>query len=147
MTGHGPLDSRIALIGEHPGTEELRLDLPMVGASGALLNELLAKVGIHRALRYSGGEGLGVMPGGLALPGGIASPGALALPGGLTPSSSPLATNLESQIYVTNITHDPLGAKDYDSAMYLAPVAKRQPTPTNEPIKNGPEIVNFRPVP
>jgi hypothetical protein len=23
---------------------------------------------------------------------------------------------------------------------------KRQPTPTNEPIKNGPEIVNFRPV-
>jgi hypothetical protein len=23
---------------------------------------------------------------------------------------------------------------------------KRQPTPTNESIKNGPEIVNFRPV-
>jgi hypothetical protein len=23
---------------------------------------------------------------------------------------------------------------------------KRQPTPTNDPIKNGPEIVNFRPV-
>lgn len=40
--------SRIALIGEAPGREEVRLGHPFVGRSGQLLNELLQKAGIER---------------------------------------------------------------------------------------------------
>ncbi len=40
--------SRIALVGEAPGKDEVRLGHPFVGRSGQLLNEVLAKAGIER---------------------------------------------------------------------------------------------------
>lgn len=48
VSGVGPPDANIALIGEAPGVEEEREGKPFVGTSGRLLNEMLASVGIAR---------------------------------------------------------------------------------------------------
>jgi len=48
----GPSDAKLAIVGEAPGAQEERLGLPFVGASGHLLDELLARNGHHRELCY-----------------------------------------------------------------------------------------------
>ena len=48
VPGRGPTSARIALVGEAPGEDEERLGEPFVGASGRLLNEMLAAAGIDR---------------------------------------------------------------------------------------------------
>jgi len=48
----GPLDCRIALIGEAPGETEHRMQRPFVGRSGQLLTKLLDRVGIERQACY-----------------------------------------------------------------------------------------------
>ncbi len=44
----GPRNARIVLVGEAPGTNEVRLKRPFVGYSGEILNDMLGKVGINR---------------------------------------------------------------------------------------------------
>ena len=44
----GPLTASIALIGEAPGADEVRLNQPFVGKAGQFLDVLLAKAGIDR---------------------------------------------------------------------------------------------------
>lgn len=46
VSGEGPLDPRIVLIGEAPGAEEERLGRPFIGRSGQLLRTTLAKYNI-----------------------------------------------------------------------------------------------------
>jgi DNA polymerase len=48
----GNPEARIMLIGEAPGAEEDRLGLPFVGASGQLLDRMLATIGLDRSLVY-----------------------------------------------------------------------------------------------
>lgn len=48
VNGFGPLDAKIVIIGEAPGVEEERTGQPFVGASGHLLNQVLARIGINR---------------------------------------------------------------------------------------------------
>jgi DNA polymerase len=50
--GEGPLDARLAIVGEAPGEQEARQGRPFVGAAGILLDELLADAGIDRAATY-----------------------------------------------------------------------------------------------
>jgi uracil-DNA glycosylase len=46
--GNGNADADLAFIGEAPGAEEDRQGLPFVGRAGALLDELLAGIGLSR---------------------------------------------------------------------------------------------------
>lgn len=48
VPGEGPSDAEIMFIGEGPGFHEDRLGRPFVGASGNLLEELLATIGLTR---------------------------------------------------------------------------------------------------
>tara|TARA_R110000824_G_scaffold77767_3_gene196573 strand:+ start:7497 stop:9950 length:2454 start_codon:yes stop_codon:yes gene_type:complete len=48
----GPLDCKIAFVGEAPGTEEAKLGEPFVGRSGTLFNNLLRTTGIIRSSCY-----------------------------------------------------------------------------------------------
>lgn len=48
VPGDGPVRPRLMFIGEAPGAREAKLRKPFVGASGELLNEMLASVGIDR---------------------------------------------------------------------------------------------------
>lgn len=50
--GSGPLDARIAMIGEAPGAEEDRLGRPFVGASGELLTSIMHNMGLSREEVY-----------------------------------------------------------------------------------------------
>jgi len=44
----GPLDAKIMLVGEAPGTEEDKIGRPFQGYSGGVLDNLLAQAGIAR---------------------------------------------------------------------------------------------------
>jgi DNA polymerase len=46
--GDGVADAAVVCIGEAPGAEEDRLGLPFVGASGRLLDKMLASIGLDR---------------------------------------------------------------------------------------------------
>ncbi len=46
--GSGPADAELMLVGEAPGASEDREGFPFVGASGRLLDELLAGIGLSR---------------------------------------------------------------------------------------------------
>ena len=48
IPGQGPLDARLAFVGEAPGAEEDRLGKPFVGPSGELLVNTLNGLGISR---------------------------------------------------------------------------------------------------
>lgn len=48
----GNPESRVMLIGEAPGADEDRLGLPFVGASGRLLDKMLASIGLDRSSAY-----------------------------------------------------------------------------------------------
>jgi uracil-DNA glycosylase len=50
--GVGPLSPEIAFIGEGPGADEDRLGEPFVGASGQLLNKIIAAMGMKRSDVY-----------------------------------------------------------------------------------------------
>jgi len=52
VPGEGPIDAQIMLIGEGPGHHENEQGLPFVGASGKLLTELLASIGLKRSDVY-----------------------------------------------------------------------------------------------
>lgn len=52
VIGEGDHDASLMLIGEAPGKEEARQGRPFVGASGRMLDELLASVGLQRADVY-----------------------------------------------------------------------------------------------
>jgi len=48
VVGEGSLEAQIMLIGEAPGEREAKSGRPFVGASGRLLDELLASIGLKR---------------------------------------------------------------------------------------------------
>jgi uracil-DNA glycosylase len=48
VIGEGRADAEILFIGEAPGEQEAKSGRPFVGASGRLLNELLASIGLKR---------------------------------------------------------------------------------------------------
>jgi uracil-DNA glycosylase family 4 len=48
VVGEGSLDAQIMLVGEAPGEREAKTGRPFVGASGRLLDELLASIGLKR---------------------------------------------------------------------------------------------------
>jgi len=48
----GAADAPVMLIGEAPGADEDRLGLPFVGASGKLLDRMLASIGLERGAVY-----------------------------------------------------------------------------------------------
>src|SRR4051794_32935127 len=48
VVGEGSLEAQIMLIGEAPGEREAKSGRPFVGASGRLLDELLANIGLKR---------------------------------------------------------------------------------------------------
>lgn len=48
VNGIGPLDSKIMIIGEAPGSEEDVKGEPFVGRAGQKLNSMLTRVGVHR---------------------------------------------------------------------------------------------------
>lgn len=48
VPGEGPVNSEIMFIGEGPGFHENEQGRPFVGAAGKFLEELLAKIGMHR---------------------------------------------------------------------------------------------------
>jgi DNA polymerase len=48
VLGEGNLDAQIMLVGEAPGEREAKTGRPFVGASGRLLDELLASIGVKR---------------------------------------------------------------------------------------------------
>jgi len=48
----GPLDAEIVLIAESPASEEVKQGIPLVGASGQMLNKALVHAGIDRAKCY-----------------------------------------------------------------------------------------------
>lgn len=52
VPGKGPKDAKIVFVGEAPGVDEERLGEPFIGASGNLLNDMLAKAGIDRNACY-----------------------------------------------------------------------------------------------
>jgi DNA polymerase len=49
VVGEGSLEAQIMMIGEAPGEREAKSGRPFVGASGKLLDELLASIGLKRA--------------------------------------------------------------------------------------------------
>jgi len=48
VPGLGPLNPRIAIVGEAPSYEEVQAKQPFVGSSGRFLNDLLRQAGIKR---------------------------------------------------------------------------------------------------
>jgi DNA polymerase-1 len=52
MRGTGPIPAEIMIVGEAPGAEEERLGIPFCGSSGALLDNLLGKLGVVRTNCY-----------------------------------------------------------------------------------------------
>ena len=52
VLGEGSLNAQIMLIGEAPGEREAKSGRPFVGASGRLLDELLASIGLKRTDIY-----------------------------------------------------------------------------------------------
>ena len=52
VPGMGPLNPKIAIVGEAPGVEEVSKGIPFVGSSGKLLNSMLANVSIDRREVY-----------------------------------------------------------------------------------------------
>ncbi len=48
VPGDGPLDAKVMFIGEAPGANEDRMGRPFVGASGRLLDDLLATINLKR---------------------------------------------------------------------------------------------------
>jgi DNA polymerase len=52
VIGEGPADASIMFIGEAPGEYEAKSGRPFVGASGRMLNELLASIGLQRSQVY-----------------------------------------------------------------------------------------------
>ncbi len=50
--GRGPLDARIALVGEQPGDQEDLRGAPFVGPAGEVLDRALAEVGLERDRLY-----------------------------------------------------------------------------------------------
>ncbi|MFR1519241.1 MAG: uracil-DNA glycosylase [Clostridia bacterium] len=50
--GFGPESAAVALIGEAPGKDEVRLGRPFVGKAGAILDEILNATGIERESLY-----------------------------------------------------------------------------------------------
>ncbi len=52
VPGHGPLPSRLCLVGEAPGFNEMRERRPFVGKSGKELDAYLERAGLQRALIY-----------------------------------------------------------------------------------------------
>lgn len=46
--GAGPVDAALCFVGEAPGADEDRLGEPFVGASGQLLNKIIAAMGLRR---------------------------------------------------------------------------------------------------
>ena len=48
----GPLNAKIAFVGEAPGEHEVRTGIPFSGPSGHLLNQMLQSVGINRSECY-----------------------------------------------------------------------------------------------
>jgi DNA polymerase len=46
--GQGVLDPLVLIVGEGPGVEEDKQGIPFVGASGHLLDKMLASIGLHR---------------------------------------------------------------------------------------------------
>lgn len=52
VIGEGPADASIMLIGEAPGEYEAKSGRPFVGASGRVLDELLASIGQQRSQVY-----------------------------------------------------------------------------------------------
>lgn len=49
VVGVGPMDARIAVIGEAPGAEEERTGVPFVGQAGTVLDTWLERAGVRRA--------------------------------------------------------------------------------------------------
>lgn len=49
VPGEGPVDAKVMFIGEGPGAHEDRLGRPFVGASGRVLDSLLAIAGLDRS--------------------------------------------------------------------------------------------------
>ena len=54
VSGAGPADADIMLIGEGPGFHENETGIPFVGGSGRLLDELLEGIGIRRESVFVG---------------------------------------------------------------------------------------------
>jgi DNA polymerase len=52
VIGEGDLDAAIMFIGEAPGEQEAKSGRPFVGASGRVLNDLLATIGLERGDVY-----------------------------------------------------------------------------------------------
>lgn len=52
VIGEGPADASIMFIGEAPGEYEAKSGRPFVGASGRVLDELLASIGLQRSQVY-----------------------------------------------------------------------------------------------
>ncbi len=52
VPGEGDIHARLMCIGEGPGAEEDRLGRPFVGASGQLLDKMLAAIDLHREQVY-----------------------------------------------------------------------------------------------
>ncbi|HDR73777.1 MAG TPA: uracil-DNA glycosylase [Methanoculleus sp.] len=52
VPGEGPEDARVLFIGEAPGKNEDRQGRPFVGRAGAILDELLASIGLARGDVY-----------------------------------------------------------------------------------------------
>lgn len=50
--GEGPLDARLAMVGEAPGGQETKARRPFVGRAGQLLDELLETAGLDRSNVY-----------------------------------------------------------------------------------------------
>ena len=50
--GEGPLSAKIAIIGEAPGSTEVKYGRPFVGASGQLLGQIMQNVGLARSDCY-----------------------------------------------------------------------------------------------
>lgn len=48
MGGTGPIDARIMLVGEAPGSDENDAGRPFVGPSGRILDRLINRAGLHR---------------------------------------------------------------------------------------------------
>jgi uracil-DNA glycosylase family 4 len=48
VPGEGPLNAKVMLVGQNPGTEEDRTGKPFVGRSGKFLNAALNKAGVNR---------------------------------------------------------------------------------------------------
>ena len=52
VPGEGPLDCKICLVGDAPGTDEVRSGRPFIGAAGRELDKLLFSAGINRQECY-----------------------------------------------------------------------------------------------